>query len=67
MKTKFGMRVCRLLRARSAEANSEWVLFLPIRSFLSTGATFGAEFNLVLQFMMGVALATEAVLAEQKR
>jgi uncharacterized membrane protein YozB (DUF420 family) len=41
--------------------------FFPITGFLGTGATFGADFNLVVQLMMGVALATGAVLAKRKR
>jgi uncharacterized membrane protein YozB (DUF420 family) len=38
-----------------------------MKGFLGTGATFGADLNLVVQFMMGVALAVGAVLARQKR
>jgi len=38
-----------------------------MKGFLGTGATFAADLNLVVQFMMGVALATGAVLAKQKR
>src|SRR5580704_7890721 len=38
-----------------------------MRGFLGTGATFGADFNLIVQLMMGVALAVGAVLAKQKR
>jgi uncharacterized membrane protein YozB (DUF420 family) len=38
-----------------------------MKGFLGTGATFGADLNLVVQLMMGVALAIGAVLAKQKR
>ena len=38
-----------------------------MKGFLGTGATFGADLNLVVQLMMGVALAIGAVLARQKR
>jgi len=38
-----------------------------MKGFLGTGATFAADLNLVVQFMMGVALAIGAVLAKQKR
>jgi uncharacterized membrane protein YozB (DUF420 family) len=38
-----------------------------MKGFLGTGATFGADLNLVVQLMMGVALAVGAVLAKQKR
>ena len=40
---------------------------LAMRGFLGTGATFGADFNLVVQLIMCVALAAGAVLARQKR
>ena len=43
------------------------LFFLPIKGFLGTGATFGADLNLVVQLMMGVALTVGAVLAKQKR
>ena len=38
-----------------------------MKGFLGTGATFGADLNLVVQLVMGVALAIGAVLAKQKR
>jgi uncharacterized membrane protein YozB (DUF420 family) len=38
-----------------------------MKGFLGTGATFGADLNLIVQLMMGVALAVGAVLAKQKR
>jgi uncharacterized membrane protein YozB (DUF420 family) len=40
--------------------------FLPNKGFLGTGATFGADLNLIVQLMMGTALITGAVLAKQK-
>jgi uncharacterized membrane protein YozB (DUF420 family) len=39
----------------------------PIEGFLGTGAAFGADFNLVVQFVMGMALTAGAFLAKQKR
>jgi uncharacterized membrane protein YozB (DUF420 family) len=41
--------------------------FFPMTGFLGTGATFGADLNLVVQLIMGVALLGGAVLAKQKR
>jgi uncharacterized membrane protein YozB (DUF420 family) len=41
--------------------------FFPMSGFLGTGATFGADLNLVMQFIMGAALVGGAVLARQKR
>ena len=38
-----------------------------MKGFLGTGATFGADFNLVVQLLMGAALAMGAILAKQKR
>src|ERR1700687_4269629 len=38
-----------------------------MKGFLGTGATFGADLNLVVQLMMGVALVGGALLARQKR
>lgn len=40
--------------------------FLPMKGFLSTGATFGADLNLVVQLIMGAALIAGALLARQK-
>src|SRR3984893_6159073 len=40
--------------------------FFPMKGFLGTGATFGADLNLVVQFIMGVALLAGALLAKQK-
>lgn len=39
---------------------------LPIKGFLGTGATFGADVNLVVQLGMGAALLTGAFLARRK-
>jgi uncharacterized membrane protein YozB (DUF420 family) len=38
-----------------------------MKGFLGTGATFGADLNLVVQLIMGGALLGGAVLAQQKR
>jgi len=43
------------------------VSFLPMKGFLGTGATFGADLNLVVQIIMGAALIVGALLAKQKR
>jgi uncharacterized membrane protein YozB (DUF420 family) len=43
------------------------VSFLPTKGFLGTGATFGADLNLVVQLIMGAALIAGALLAKQKR
>jgi uncharacterized membrane protein YozB (DUF420 family) len=40
--------------------------FFPTNSFLGTGATFGADLNLVVQLVMGVALIAGAFLARHK-
>jgi uncharacterized membrane protein YozB (DUF420 family) len=47
-----------------------WVIkvsFLPMKGFLGTGATFGADLNLVIQLIMGAALIAGGLLAKQKR
>jgi len=41
--------------------------FYSMKGFLGTGATFGADLNLVVQIIMGVALALGAILARQRR
>jgi uncharacterized membrane protein YozB (DUF420 family) len=41
--------------------------FFPIKGFLGTGATFEADFNLVVQVIMGVALIAGSLLAKRKR
>src|SRR5256884_9843346 len=41
--------------------------FLLMKGFLGTGATFGADRNLVVQFIMGAALVGGAALAKKKR
>src|ERR1700689_2531745 len=41
--------------------------FFPMKGFLGTGATFGADLNLVVQLIMGVALVAGALLAKQRR
>ena len=38
-----------------------------MRGFLGTGATFGADLNLVVQLIMGVALVVGAILAKRRR
>ncbi len=43
------------------------VCLLPVKGFLGTGATFEADVNLVVQFIMGLALVAGVVLAKQKR
>lgn len=41
--------------------------FSSMKGFLGTGATFGADLNLVVQIIMGIALALGAILARHKR
>ena len=41
--------------------------FLSTNGFLGTGATFGADLNLIAQFVMALALLGGAVLAKHKR
>lgn len=43
------------------------VSFFQMKGFLGTGATFGADLNLVVQIIMGAALIVGALLAKQKR
>ncbi|MGA8490637.1 MAG: DUF420 domain-containing protein [Terriglobales bacterium] len=38
-----------------------------MKGFLGTGANFGADLNLVVQLVMGVALGMGAILAKQRR
>ena len=41
--------------------------FFPIKGFLGTGAPFGADLNLVVQLIMGLALIAGVLLAKRKR
>jgi uncharacterized membrane protein YozB (DUF420 family) len=41
--------------------------FFPVTGFLGTGATFGADLNLVVQLIMGLALIAGTILAKRKR
>jgi uncharacterized membrane protein YozB (DUF420 family) len=41
--------------------------FFPMKGFLGTGATFGADLNLVVQLIMGIALIAGALLAKYRR
>jgi uncharacterized membrane protein YozB (DUF420 family) len=41
--------------------------FIPVKGFLGTGATFGADLNFVVQLVMGAALIAGALLARHKR
>jgi uncharacterized membrane protein YozB (DUF420 family) len=42
------------------------MMFLPMKGFLGTGATFEADLNLVVQMIMGVALLAGVFLARNK-
>src|ERR1700685_4044436 len=42
-------------------------VFVSAKGFLGTGATFGADLNLVVQLIMGAVLIAGAFLAKQKR
>ena len=41
--------------------------FFPMKGFLGTGAPFGADLNLVVQLIMGLALIAGVLLAKQER
>jgi uncharacterized membrane protein YozB (DUF420 family) len=41
--------------------------FFPTRGFLGTGATFGADLNLVVQLIMGASLTAGTLLAKHKK
>ena len=41
--------------------------FFPVTGFLGTGATFGADLNLVVQLIMGLTLIAGTILAKRKR
>jgi uncharacterized membrane protein YozB (DUF420 family) len=43
------------------------VVFSQMKGFLGTGATFGADLNLIVQLIMGVALVAGVVLAKGRR
>ncbi len=43
------------------------LVFFPMKGFLGTGAPFGADLNLVVQLVMGIALIAGALLAKYKR
>src|SRR5579863_4429340 len=43
------------------------MIIFSMKGFLGTGATFGADLNLVVQLVMGVALALGAILATHRR
>ena len=43
------------------------MVFIPVKGFLGTGAPFGADLNLVVQLIMGLALIAGVLLAKQKR
>ena len=54
---------------RSEVGRSEYAMlvFFPMKGFLGTGAPFGADLNLVVQLVMGIALIAGALLAKYKR
>ena len=45
----------------------EWVVFVPDEGLSRYRRSLRADFNLVVQLIMGVALGTGAILAKQKR
>ena len=51
--------------ARDGDADQTMFSFLSMKGFLGTGATFGADLNLVVQFIMGAALVAGAALAKK--
>jgi uncharacterized membrane protein YozB (DUF420 family) len=66
MKTIFERKSLPALRTETAERMFV-SYFIPSKGFLGTDATFGADLNLVVQFLMGAALIAGAGLAKQKR
>jgi uncharacterized membrane protein YozB (DUF420 family) len=48
-------------------ADKPMLPFPQMKGFLGTGATFAADLNLVVQFVMGAALLVGGLLAKQKR
>jgi uncharacterized membrane protein YozB (DUF420 family) len=69
MKTIFGRKSLPAIEHQElcAERTMSGLTFFPMKGFLGTGATFGADLNLVVQLTMGVALAVGAVLARRRR
>ena len=56
-----------MTRAQRAVDETHPLSSLPAKGFLGTAATFEADVNLVVQLVMGAALAAGAGLAKQKR
>src|SRR5579864_387296 len=69
MKTIFGRKSLPAIENQEpcAERTMSGLSFFPMKGFLGTGATFGADLNLVVQLTMGVALAVGAVLARRRQ
>ena len=64
MKTTFGQKS---LRATKHDRATFVMSLFPVKGFLGTGAPFAADFNLVMQFIMGAALIAGVLFAKQKR
>jgi uncharacterized membrane protein YozB (DUF420 family) len=70
MKTTFGqksLRVTKHDRATVMEWKPTLTLLFPVKGFLVTGAPFTADFNLVMQLILGAALIAGVFFAKQKR
>jgi uncharacterized membrane protein YozB (DUF420 family) len=67
MQTAFISMRASLASTRQVERMIRVSYFFPMKGFLGTGATFGADFNLVAQVIMATALIAGAHLAKQKR
>jgi uncharacterized membrane protein YozB (DUF420 family) len=68
MTTIFGPKSLQAIEVKKkmGVVDKSMLSFPQMKGFLGTGATFGADLNLVVQFAMGVALLMGALLAKQK-
>jgi len=64
MKTTFGLKSS---RATEHDRAPVMMSLFPVKGFLGTGAPFAADFNLVMQFILGAALIAGVFFAKQKR
>jgi len=69
MKTIFERKSSQAIENHNSvgRADGRVLPFFSMRGFLGTGATFGADLNLLVQFIMGAALIAGTLLARQKR
>ena len=69
MKTTFGQKSLRAISHDRATVptGQPIVTLFPVQGFLGTGAPFAADFNLVMQLILGAALIAGVFFAKQKR